>query len=306
MRGLNHNPIEEIAQLALGEINHRLSRGRELRFGSKGSKVLNIATCEWFDHEMQEGGGLPQLILRAGIVDELNEAISYAALLEVQEGDFEGVEEETSNNQETDFERLWDRGKSIARNSKGDWCFKMRGVELPDDCSSIRFFEKAKIKGFEVPAVGAAFKKVGSSKITGIMFTHLDGFKKGDLGKSYALGSNKANAAIQISTLKPNDSVLGIGEGIETTLSIRRFKGFESLPVWACGDAGNLANFSPPPQIKDVIVAVDNDDAGVRAFTKFAIRMKAFNVNVFSLISPIPKEDLNDFIQRNGENPYDI
>ena len=261
---------------------------------------------ERIDHEMQEGGGLPQLILRAGIVDELNEAISYAALLEAQEGDFEEAKEETSNNQETDFERLWDRGKTIARSSQGDFYFKMRGVELPDNSNSIRFFDKAKIKGFDVPAIGAAFNKVGSSKITGIMFIHLDGFKKGDLGKSYALGSNKANAAIQISTLKPNDSVLGIGEGIETTLSIRRFKGFESLPVWACGDAGNLANFSPPPQIKDVIVAVDNDGAGVRAFTKFAIRMKALNVNVFSLISPIPKEDLNDFIQRNGENPYDI
>lgn len=303
MRGLNINHIKEIAQLAFGEVNHRLSNRRELRFGSKGSKVFNTATCEWFDHELQEGGGLPQLLMKAGIVDELNEANSYAALLEVQD---DNINEEGEEIPEIDFNKLWDSGRKIELNSQGDYYFKMRGVELPTNCDSIKFFEKANINGKQVKAIGAAFRQIGSKNISAIMFTHLNRFKKGELGKVYAKGSNKANSAIQVTRLAPNDTALGIGEGVETTLSIRRLKGLDRLPVWACGDAGNLANFTPPPQIKDIIVAVDNDVAGIRAFTKFAIKMKARGVNVTSIISPIQKEDLNDFIQRIGENPYDI
>jgi hypothetical protein len=203
---LNRNYVEEIAQLALGEINQPLSNRRELRFGSKGSKVLNTATFEWFDHELQEGGGLPQLLIKAGIVEELNEAISYAALLEVQD---DNINEEGEDIPEIDFTKLWDTGRKIELNSQGDYYFKMRGVELPTNCDSVKFFERSNIKGKQVPAIGAAFRQLGSNNISAIMFTHLYRFKKGELGKVYAKGSNKANSAIQITMLAPNDTFLG-------------------------------------------------------------------------------------------------
>lgn len=299
------NSIIEIAKLALGEINTSLSKRRQLRFGSKGSKVLNLITLEWFDHETQEGGGLPQLILRAGIVEELNQAYAYAKLIEDEADSIGNVREETTQQEQTNFEELWKSGKIIEWNSKASSYFTLRNIELPTECNSVKYFENANIRGVRVSAIGTAFKKVGSNLITGIMFTHLNGIRKGELGKAYAKGSNKSQSAIQIFELGENDNSLGIGEGLETTLSIRRLKGLEALPVWACGDAGNLGNFTPPPQIKNIIVAVDNDAAGISALTKLARRMKAMGKMVYSIISPIPKEDLNDYIQRVGENPYD-
>lgn len=297
--------IEEIAKLALGEINTRLSNRRQLRFGSKGSKVLNLITLEWFDHETQEGGGLPQLILRAGIVEGISQAYAYAKLIENEAASIGNVKEETIQQEQTNFEELWKSGKIIEWNSKASSYFTLRNIELPNGCTSVKYFENAIISGVTASAIGTAFKKIGSNLITGIMFTHLNGTRKGELGKAYAKGSNKSQSAIQIIELGENDNSLGVGEGLETTLSIRRLKGLEGLPVWACGDAGNLGNFTPPPQIKNIIAAVDNDAAGITAFTKLARRMKAMDIMVHSIISPIPKEDLNDYIQRVGENPYD-
>lgn len=52
------------AQCLLGEPNWRLSRKRELRWGSKGSFALNLETGQWYDHESGEGGGVLALVAR--------------------------------------------------------------------------------------------------------------------------------------------------------------------------------------------------------------------------------------------------
>lgn len=52
--------IEDIAVAAFGEKNKAMSSGRELRFGSKGSKAVQLIgerRGSWFDHEADEGGG---------------------------------------------------------------------------------------------------------------------------------------------------------------------------------------------------------------------------------------------------------
>lgn len=52
--------------------------------------------------------------------------------------------------------------------------------------------------------------------------------------------------------------VLGIAEGIETALAASiRF----GLPVWAAINAGNLAKWSPPPGVGQVVVFADHDES---------------------------------------------
>jgi Protein of unknown function (DUF3987) len=48
--------IETIAKIFWGEPNKALSSKTELRFGTNGSKSVNLTKCLWYDHETEEGG----------------------------------------------------------------------------------------------------------------------------------------------------------------------------------------------------------------------------------------------------------
>lgn len=58
--------IEAVARLCLGEPNKALSSANELRFGSNGSKSVDLAKGTFFDHEADEGGGVLDLLCRSG------------------------------------------------------------------------------------------------------------------------------------------------------------------------------------------------------------------------------------------------
>lgn len=61
--------IVAVASHLWGEPNVRLSTATELRFGSKGSRVIDLTKGTWFDHEADEGGGTVDLIQReTGVV----------------------------------------------------------------------------------------------------------------------------------------------------------------------------------------------------------------------------------------------
>jgi hypothetical protein len=56
--------IGEVARRLWGEPNARLSKTAELRFGTHGSRSINLKDGTWFDHEANEGGGNFDLIKR--------------------------------------------------------------------------------------------------------------------------------------------------------------------------------------------------------------------------------------------------
>ncbi|MDG2570617.1 hypothetical protein P7L87_23950 [Vibrio parahaemolyticus] len=57
--------IGTVAQAVWGEPNNRLSTpGRELRFGSHGSRSVDLQKGTWYDHEADEGGGVLDLVKR--------------------------------------------------------------------------------------------------------------------------------------------------------------------------------------------------------------------------------------------------
>ena len=53
--------IAEVARDLWGDENKRMSHGSELRFGSHGSKSVDIDKGTWYDHETQESGGFTDL-----------------------------------------------------------------------------------------------------------------------------------------------------------------------------------------------------------------------------------------------------
>lgn len=65
--------------------------------------------------------------------------------------------------------------------------------------------------------------------------------------------------------------ILGLGEGVETSLALRQlFK----IPVWSCCNAGLLSAVQLPKSVKHIYIAVDNDAAGETASVKLALRLK--------------------------------
>jgi hypothetical protein len=104
--------------------------------------------------------------------------------------------------------------------------------------------------------------------------------------------------------LTPDEDVtlaLGIGEGIETTLSLRELPEFgPTTPVWALLSAGGLAAFPVLSGIETLWIAVDRDPAGEKAARACADRWQAAGREVFLVKPKAERADLNDVTNRKG------
>jgi hypothetical protein len=67
-------------------------------------------------------------------------------------------------------------------------------------------------------------------------------------------------------------STLVLAEGIEDALSVMQATG---LPAWAALGTAGLRVIALPEQIRDVIVAADNDEPGIKAANECARRLAA-------------------------------
>jgi putative DNA primase/helicase len=81
---------------------------------------------------------------------------------------------------------------------------------------------------------------------------------------------------------------LGVAEGIETALSLAH--AFE--PVWSVIDAGNLATLPVLSGVECLLIAADNDLAGIKAANECALRWSNEGVEV--RITQQTENDLND------------
>lgn len=103
-------------------------------------------------------------------------------------------------------------------------------------------------------------------------------------------GHRKAGGVVR---LWPDEFVtmsLGIAEGIESALSLAH----AHTPVWACIDAGNMAMLPVLLGIDSLLIAADNDDAGIRAAKSCAARWIDAGREVCIVMPEIHKTDLND------------
>src|SRR6516165_11553470 len=58
------NLIGAVAHHFWGASNKKLSSRGELRFGTRGSRSVDLTSGTWFDHERNEGGGVLDLVVR--------------------------------------------------------------------------------------------------------------------------------------------------------------------------------------------------------------------------------------------------
>jgi putative DNA primase/helicase len=172
---------------------------------------------------------------------------------------------------------------------------KARGCAIPPTDSDLRCTESLRHpSGYTGPALVAM---VTDAETRAPLTLHRTWIKangeKADVGPPRMLlgKHSKQNGVIRLS---PDDAVttgLAIAEGIETALTLA----LAYRPVWSLIDAGNLAAFPVLDGIESLLIAADNDAAGLKASAQCAERWYRAGRQVRICKSPIPGQDLNDF-----------
>lgn len=131
-----------------------------------------------------------------------------------------------------------------------------------------------------------------------------DGSKLNHLGSNGRLTYGPiGGGAIKLTPDEDVTTVIAIGEGIETTLSIRRLPDLEAMPVWSVLAANQLAAFPLLPSVACLWIGVDNDESGTgqRAADEATNRWAAARREVFRVKPKRIGADLNDLEAAHGK-----
>jgi hypothetical protein len=176
-----------------------------------------------------------------------------------------------------------------------------RGLALPDGAEeAIRFHPACPFgPGKCTPAMVALVRDVVTDAPKAIHRTALtlDGDKAEVDGKDRLALGPIAGGAVKITPDEDVTLALGIGEGIETTLSLRELPEFGASPVWALLSASGVERFPVPAGIECLWIAVDRDEAGEKAARACAERWRAAGQEVFMVRPKVERADLNDTVK---------
>lgn len=142
-----------------------------------------------------------------------------------------------------------------------------------------------------MPAILAPVRDSSGSLVSlHVTYLNRDGSKFARKFKPAARKGATKGGAVR---LHDHGDILVVGEGIETTLSLfcvlrRRYKCI--FRVWAALSANGLENVHVPSEVRRVIIAEDNDDAGRKAARCLATRMRA-EVRKVVVASPCTRGD---------------
>lgn len=194
--------------------------------------------------------------------------------------------------------RLWGACKPLA-GTIGAAYLTARRCALPPDDGDLRFHPELKHgpTGYTGPALVGLITDAATNEPLSLHRTWIraDGTKPPEADPPRLLLGNhrKAGGAIR---LWPDDAAgmgLAVAEGIETALSLAH----AIKPVWALIDAGNMAALPVLAGIEALTIAADHDEAGIKAARECADRWTLSGVTVRIVMSPKPKQDLNDLVQ---------
>ena len=217
-----------------------------------------------------------------------------------------------SPEEETNTERalaIWEDARDPRGTPVETYLTRHRALPLPADAAlhSLRFHPACPFGRVRRPAMVALVRNIVTNAPQAIHRTVLtmDGRKSQVDGRDRsALGPVRAGAV----KLTPNSEVtscLGVGEGIESTLSLRLLpEAGPTLPVWSLISSSGVQALPPLSGIEGLWIAVDHDPGGggERASRACARAWRAAGAEVL-LIKPTRVEtDLNDLFKRKGES----
>ncbi len=178
-----------------------------------------------------------------------------------------------------------------------------RGIGATDQMSSLRFHpacyhRREDASGQERPdAWPALLAKVtdNAGTLTGVHRIWLDPqtAEKAPLDPNRKAMGNLLGNAVWIGA---DSDTLAVGEGLETMLSLRL--AFAGLPIAAALSGNHFAAFDPPPDLRRLYVAIDNDEAGQLAFDALTDRFADSELQLLPL-RPM-QDDFNCNLWQHG------
>jgi hypothetical protein len=199
--------------------------------------------------------------------------------------------------------RIW-REAQPAAGSPVKAYLASRGLALPDDLHEvIRYAPACPFAGTRAPAMIALVRNVCTDEPQAIHRTALtlDGQKASVNGRDRLALASLRGGAVKLTADAEVTYCLGVGEGIESVLSMRALPEFGSSPVWALLNTAGVTGFMPLPGIESLWIGVDHDPAGEKAANTCAGRWRFAGKEVFLVKANEPGSDLNDIVEvRHG------
>jgi hypothetical protein len=181
---------------------------------------------------------------------------------------------------------------------------RTRGIAITPDLRALRFHPRCFYRitdeatgkdRYEVwPALLATVTDLGG-KVTGVHRTWLDpsGRDKAPVSSPRRALGDLAGHGVRFGTA---EDIMAAGEGLETVLSVRTV--LPAMPMAAALSANHLAVFRPPPTLRRLYVAHDNDPAGQRAAQQLSRRAQGAGIEALMLTPSL--KDFNDDLRHLG------
>lgn len=196
---------------------------------------------------------------------------------------------------------IWHETRSPYGTPVERYLVEQRGLRMPPEAAglTLRFHPACPFFGERVPAMVALVRNVRTDKPVAIHRTALDrqGRKVRVNGNDRGTFGPVKGGAIK---LTPEDAVcecLGIGEGIESVLSIQLLPQFGNTAVWSLISSGGIEHFPVLSGLGALWIAVDHDQAGINASKDCAARYRRAGAETFLVTPRKQGADLNDFFQ---------
>jgi hypothetical protein len=198
---------------------------------------------------------------------------------------------------------LWHAGYDIAGTPVETYLASRKVLNLLPDGAPwdvLRFHPACPFAGHKVPAMVALVRNIRTNEPQAIHRTAIDlgGNKIKVDGKSRMALGPVAGGAIKLTDDADVTLCLGIGEGIETVISLRALPKFGLSPVWSLISAGGIEAFPVLSGIECLHIAIDNDPhgRGLAAAKVCRRRWRDTGLEVYKVETKDQGTDLNDVI----------
>jgi putative DNA primase/helicase len=204
---------------------------------------------------------------------------------------------------------IWSEAVPIEETPAEIYLRVCRKVDIPDHASGavLRFHPACRFGDTHHPSLIALVRNIITDEPQAIIRTalNLDGTAVKVDGKTLrkALGP-VGGGAVKLTDMGEVTTCLGVGEGVETVLSMRETPEFGLSPVWVLISASGLASFPVLAGIECLWIAVDNDrpdqhgrQAGIEAALACSKRWTAVGREVYRVTPKRVGRDLDDVMR---------
>ena len=174
-----------------------------------------------------------------------------------------------------------------------------RGLALPEAAHEVlRFHPSCPFAGSRTGAMVALVRDIVTNEPVAIHRTALNfkGCKAEVNGQDRLALGPIGSGAVKLTADENVTTCLGVGEGIESSLSLKGISEFGNTPVWSLIAAGGISAMPMLSGIEALWIAVDHDLAGLRAARTCAARWRARGAETILITPDALGADLNDIV----------